>query len=115
VDELPVMQTPLRWFWAPVAADAPADAPAGATIVVGADDAFTIGAARQSGAPGWRLAGFGDWLGWTLVRYLAFPVIAAALAAALFFMPFFVLERTAMALGRRLWDPPTRALAGSVS
>ena len=113
-DGVRVVQTPMRGFWAP----APEPPPAGAEVIgVAADDSFTVSdGVRGGGAAGaqaWVLNGVGDWLGWESVRYVAFPAIAAVVAAALYLFAFMTVQRVTLAAGRRIWDPPARALTSS--
>ena len=105
VDGVPLAQTPMRWLWTPLASDAEA-AGGGAFVASNVDDELSVVAGDDAGSNGerWRLSGPGEWLGWSAVRYDAFPLIIAAEASILFLAAFIALQRAALSAGERYWD-----------
>ena len=112
VDGVPFAQTPMRWLWTPLPPDA--GAAGGHTVVASSiDDELGVVSGDDAGGGGerWRLAGPGEWLGWSAVRYGAFPLIIAAGASILFLAAFIALQRAVLWAGERYWD--RRAAGGA--
>jgi hypothetical protein len=105
VDAVPLAQTPMRWLWTPLPPDA--EATGDITIVASTiDDELSVVAGDDAGdsEERWRLSGPGEWLGWSAVRYGAFPLIIAAEASILFLWAFIVVQRAVLWAGERYWD-----------